>query len=181
MRFPQRMREIFQANQRYVEVCARRRKSRGEGGLGRRMVVVADARPGFARAALEALGLGEREASVVALADAAVTGAYGEGMRSVLAAVAQMRATDVLVVGCAAPAAREVAAGLAAYGLAPEHLARAVACDPALRPLLAAAPPCDAAVRRSVFLVRNHPLMPRSVDVWGLALDPATGRMRAVP
>ena len=160
------------------------------------MVVVTDARPGFAQQVLEALGLEPCEASVVALRGAAVRGAYGEAMGSILAAVARMGATDVLVVGPDTFVARSadqeggessvpdvgggVAAGLAALGLSPAYLERALRNDPALEPLLAADPSCEAAVRRTVFLVRNHPLMPRSVRVWGLALNPATGRVRVI-
>ena len=182
MEYPQRIVNMLQRNQGYVEARARRRKPDLSGSWCR-TVVVCDALPGVPREALEALGLVLGVVVLVSVAGAVADAVYGEVARSVLAAVARYQVMDVIVVGRdgAAPAeAGLIAAELVDAGLSPAYLERIVRSDAGAARVVEERRTCDQMVRKTVYLLRNHPLVPRTVSVWGFALEPESGRVRAV-
>lgn len=184
MNYSQQVIDMLHANADYVGARARKRKHEAVGSQSK-VVVVADAAPGAAPETLEALGLDRSGCAIVTVAHAEVSNAYGEAMRSILAAVAAYAVENVVVVGRDSGVDTPVAwgravDGLVAAGVPRARIERTVRDDPRAGDLLRLAPTSEGAVRRSVFLVRNHPLMPRSVRVWGFALEPRTGKIRAV-
>ena len=185
MKYSQQVIEMLHANAEYVSARARKRK-REKVGTRSNVVVVADAAPGAACETLEALGIERSACAVVTVAHAEVLSAYGEGVRSVLAAVSAYAPSDIVVVGrdkgADTPVPRDTAIeGLVSAGVSRARIERTVQGDPRAKDLLRRASTSEGAVRRTVFLLRNHPLMPRSVRVWGFALEPRTGKIRAVP
>lgn len=182
MEYPQRIVSMLQRNQRYVESRARRRKP-DTAGRWCKTVVVCDALPGLPREVLEAFGLDQGEVALVSVAGAVADTVYGEVARSVLAAVARYQVMDVIVVGRddVAPAeAGLIADELVEAGLSPSYLRRIVRSDAGAAHVVGERRTCDQMVRKTVYLLRNHPLVPRTVSVWGFALEPESGRVRAV-
>ena len=127
-----------------------------------------------------AMNLRNGDVKMIKIAGAVVTHPFGSVMRSILVAVYQLEAREVVVVGHH---------GCGMTGLSPDDvLTRAKAAgvsDDVVRKLredgidlqdwLSGFESPEAGVHASVSLIRNHPLLPKGVPVHGLIMDPETG------
>ena len=133
----------------------------------------------------DALGLQNGDAKIIKVAGATIVEPYGEVMRSLLVAVAELGVTDVMVVGhtscgtCGMEAAHMLEE-LGRAGVPRERIEAAIARDPRAASLLNGFEDLEDEVRASVRKVREHPLMPDGVRVWGFTIDIETGELTAV-
>lgn len=130
-----------------------------------------------------ALGIKGGDAKVIRIAGGVITDPLGEAMRSVLVAVYELGVESVLIIGhtgCGVQGmeSAEMLRLMRERGVA--HADLLFQNDPRLAPWLTGFQDIAAAVRDSVQLVRQHPLMPKDVRVSGFVIDTETGELRGV-
>lgn len=130
----------------------------------------------------DALGLQNGDAKIIKVAGATIVEPYGEVMRSLLVAVAELGVTDIMVVGhtnCGMEATHMLGE-LERAGVPRERIEAATGQDPRAARLLDGFSNLEDEVRASVSKIRKHPLMPESVRVWGFTIDIETGELTTV-
>ena len=133
----------------------------------------------------QALGLKNGDAKMIKNAGALVTHPWGSVMRSLLVSVFELRCKEIMVVAhydcgmrglsSAHVLEKAEAAGISATSI---ETLRNAAID--LDGWLTGFDDVGQSVRHSVDMIRNHPLMPKSVPVHGLVIHPTTGKLDLV-
>ena len=133
----------------------------------------------------QALGLKNGDAKMIKNAGALVTHPWGSVMRSLLVAVFELRCKEIMVVAhydcgmrglsSAHVLEKAEAAGISATSI---ETLRNAAID--LDGWLTGFDDVGQSVRQCVDMIRNHPLMPKSVPVHGLVIHPTTGKLDLV-
>ena len=130
----------------------------------------------------EALGLKNGDAKMIKNAGALVTHPWGSVMRSLLVAVFELRCKEIMVVahydcGMRGLSSKHVLEKAEASGISATSIEtlRNAAID--LDGWLTGFDDVGQSVRHSVEMIRNHPLMPKSVPVHGLVIHPTTGKL----
>ena len=155
------------------------------GRPAKQLAVVACMDTRLTRLLPEALGLENGDAKIIKVAGATIVEPYGEVMRSLLVAVAELGVTDIMVVGhtgcgtCGMEATRMLDE-LEAAGVPRERIERAVAADARAGRFLNGFARLEDEVAASVRKIREHPLMPASVRVTGFTIDIETGELAVV-
>jgi carbonic anhydrase len=133
----------------------------------------------------KAMNLRNGDVKIVKSAGAIVNHPFGGIMRSLLVAVYELKADEVYIVG-------HYDCGMSAIDpdmMIGHMLERGVKQDTLdlinysgvdIREWLRGFGDVQTSVRKSVEMVRNHPLMPTSIPVHGLVIDPGTGRLDLV-
>lgn len=129
-----------------------------------------------------AMGVRNGDVKIVKTAGAVVSHPFGSIMRSLLVAVYELGAREIMIVGhydcgMAALSAESLLAKARQRGIAARTFDTLHAAGIDLEQWLAGVPDLSAAVRASVQRVRTHPLLPADVLVHGLMIDPATGHL----
>ena len=137
-----------------------------------------------------ALGLDGGDAKLIKVAGATVIEPYGEVMRSLLVAVAELGVTDIMVVGhtdcgTCGMEAHHMLDELVAAGLPREQLDAALAASGAdgrerVERFLTGFDELESDVAGTVARIKAHPLMPPCVRVWGFTIDIETGALTPV-
>lgn len=133
----------------------------------------------------DALGLQNGDAKIIKVAGATIVEPYGEVMRSLLVAVAELGVTDIMVVGhtnCGTcdMEATHMLGELERAGVPRERIEAATGQDSRAARFLDGFSSLEDEVRASASKIRKHPLMPESVRVWGFTIDIETGELTAV-
>ena len=130
----------------------------------------------------EALGLKNGDAKMIKNAGALVTHPWGSVMLSLLVAVFELRCKEIMVVahydcGMRGLSSKHVLEKAEASGISATSIEtlRNAAID--LDGWLTGFDDVGQSVRHSVEMIRNHPLMPKSVPVHGLVIHPTTGKL----
>ena len=130
----------------------------------------------------QALGLKNGDAKMIKNAGALVTHPWGSVMRSLLVAVFELRCKEIMVVahydcGMRGLSSKHVLEKAEASGISATSIEtlRNAAID--LDGWLTGFDDVGQSVRHSVEMIRNHPLMPKSVPVHGLVIHPTTGKL----
>ena len=133
----------------------------------------------------QALGLKNGDAKMIKNAGALVTHPWGSVMRSLLVAVFELRCKEIMVVahydcGMRGLSSQHVLEQAEAAGIPRQNIdtLRNAAID--LDGWLTGFDDVGQSVRHSVDMIRNHPLMPKSVPVHGLVIHPTTGKLDLV-
>ena len=178
-----------------VETVLEHNRACGESGAWRdhaapgrpakQLAVVACMDTRLTRLLPEALGLENGDAKLIKVAGATIMEPYGEVMRSLLVAVAELGVTDIMVVGhtrcgTCGMEADHMLDELERAGVSRERIERAVAEDPRAGSFLNGFAILEDEVAASVRKIREHPLMPESVRVSGFTIDIETGRLTPV-
>ena len=127
-----------------------------------------------------ALGLKNGDAKIIKVAGAEVAHPFGSVMRSLLIAICELGVEDIMIVAhtnCGAQhmSGKEMVANMERLGVSAERI-----CGIDFDRWLAGFGDTEEAVRRSVDMVRNHPVMPPHVRVGGYVMDSDTGELTAV-
>lgn len=133
----------------------------------------------------QAMHLKNGDAKIVKNAGATIMHPFGSIMRSIILAVYEFNTDDVIVVG-------HYGCGmchLSAEALYPKMIERGITQE-TLNTLRHAGIDVDhwlngfdseiEAVKESVRLIKEHPLMPKTVHVHGLIMDPTTGKLEVI-
>ncbi|SEM82564.1 carbonic anhydrase [Paenibacillus sp. OV219] len=130
----------------------------------------------------KALNLKNGDAKIIKNAGAIVTQPFGNIMRSILIAVYELGAEEVVVIGHH---------GCGMTGLNPDvviqHMYEGGVTDETIRTLtnsgmhlerwLTGFDNVQDSVERSVGIIKNHPLLPVNTPIHGLIIDPETGKL----
>ena len=132
-----------------------------------------------------AMNLRNGDAKVIKNAGAIVSHPFGSVMRSVLVAVYELLANEVVVVGhygCGMTglSCAQVLKKAVARGVSPETLRALELAGVDLERWLTGFNSPEDGVRQSVAVIRQHPLLPKDVLVHGLMMCPETGRLDVI-
>ena len=129
-----------------------------------------------------ALGLKNGDAKIIKNAGAQLIGPYDSVMKSLLIAVYELGATDILVIGhddCGVRGLKgeELIELMKERGISEEAIEMAgKGCDP--KQWLNGFEDIDESVSSAVRQIKEFPLFPAEIRVYGFVMDPATGAMR---
>ncbi len=133
----------------------------------------------------KALNLGNGDAKIIKDAGALVSHPFGSVMRSILIAIYQLKAQEVLVIahydcGMSGLKAEPVIESMRQRGVSEETLTTLTYSGINIKQWLQGFDNVTESVTHSVGIIKNHPLMPEGVPVHGLVIDPKTGKLDLV-
>ena len=132
-----------------------------------------------------AIGLKNGDAKIIKVAGAEVAHPFGSVMRSLLIAVCELGVEDIMIVAhtnCGAQhmSGKEMVANMERLGVSAERIEFARHCGIDFDKWLAGFGDTEEAVRKSVDMVANHPVMPPHVRVIGFIMDSDTGELSVI-
>lgn len=118
-------------------------------------------------------------------AGAVVSHPFGSIMRSIMVAIYELNAAEVMVIGhydCGMSVidSKSVMKKMAETGVGTDTISVLENAGIDLNKWLQGFDCVDDSVKESVQTIKNHPLLPRDIPVHGLLIDPATGRLDVV-
>ena len=133
----------------------------------------------------KAMNLRNGDVKIVKSAGAIVNHPFGGIMRSLLVAVYELKADEVYIVGhydCGMSAVDpdQMIEHMCERGIKQDTIDLINYSGVDLKEWLRGFGDVTTSVLKSVDLVRKHPLMPKSVPIHGLVIDPSTGRLDLV-
>ena len=132
-----------------------------------------------------AMNLANGDAKIIKTAGAIISHPFGSVIRSILVAIYELGAAEVMVVGhhdcgMANSDPERILAAARGRGISEVTVATLRAAGIDLNKWLAGFASVAEDVKNSVAMVRNHPLLPRDVPVHGLLISPVTGALEVV-
>ena len=118
-----------------------------------------------------ALGLKNGDVKLIKNAGGTVMHPFGSVVRSLLVAIYELGVQEIMIIGhtdCGVQHMR---------GVSQDHLDMMEYCDINLRSWLSGFNDTEEAVRKSVHLVKHHPLVPQDLIVRGFIMDSVTGQL----
>jgi carbonic anhydrase len=133
----------------------------------------------------KALNLGNGDVKLIKDAGGLVSHPFGSVMRSILIAVYQLKAQEVLVIahhdcGMLGLKAEPVIETMKERGISEETIDTLTYSGINIKKWLHGFDNVTESVDHSVGIIKNHPLMPKEVPVHGLVIDPKTGKLDLV-
>lgn len=133
----------------------------------------------------QALGIHDGDAAIIQVAGATIVDPYGEAMRSLIVAIAELGVTNVMVIGhtdcgTCGMEAKHLLATLEQAGVPHDAVEAELAREPRAREILTGFDHLEDEVARSVRTIRSHPLVPESVNVTGFTINVVTGALTPV-
>lgn len=133
----------------------------------------------------KALNLKNGDAKFIKNAGAILTQPFGSAMRSVLVAVYELGAREVLVIGhhgCGMTNldAQGMVSKFAEHGIDPLVVETLENSGIRMEKFLRGFSSAEEGVMHSVKMVRRHPLFPKAVPVHGFVMDPTTGALEVI-
>ncbi|WP_400163884.1 beta-class carbonic anhydrase [Brevibacillus sp. TJ4] len=118
-------------------------------------------------------------------AGAVVSHPFGSIMRSIMVAIYELNAEEVMVIGhydCGMSAidSKSVLNKMVDKGISPQTISTLEHAGVNLNKWLKGFSCVDESVKESVATIRNHPLLPPNIPVHGLLIDPETGKLDLV-
>ena len=132
-----------------------------------------------------ALGLKNGDAKIIKNAGGVIVHPFGSAMRSLLIAVYELDVREILVVGhtdCGARNTdhREMLKAMKERGVRQEDIDMIAYSGIDFKDWLDGFYDLEDSVKKSVALVREHPLLPKDVAVYGLVIDSVTGALTKI-
>lgn len=129
-----------------------------------------------------AMNIRNGDAKVIKNAGAIVSHPFGSVMRSLMVAVYELTAAEIAVIGhygCGMTglSCSSVLEKAIARGISQETLRTLEHSGVNLKQFLSGFDSPEDGVRRSVEVIRNHPLLPQDLPVHGLMISPETGKL----
>ena len=133
----------------------------------------------------KAMDVRNGDVMMIKVAGGVVAHPFGSVMRSIFVALYKLEAQEIAVVGhhgCGMVDldGADLLKRTAAAGVSPEVLRTLTHSGIQLDDWLAGFKRVEDSVRASVELIRNHPLLPATLPVHGLVMDPETGKLDVV-
>ncbi|MFC5467671.1 beta-class carbonic anhydrase [Cohnella suwonensis] len=151
----------------------------------KRMVIVTCMDARLTELLPKAMNLKNGDAKIIKNAGAIITAPFGNIMRSILVALYELNAHEVLIVGhheCGMTGIdpNEVVSHMKARGIADDVIHTLRHSGISLNRWLTGFDSVRESVENSVDIVRNHPLLPPGTPVHGLIIHPETGELEMV-
>lgn len=179
-----RLNDIMEFNQGFVK--NKEYTSYATSGLpDKKLVIVACMDTRLTELLPKAMNLANGDAKFLKTAGAVVAHPFGSVMRSIMVAVYELGAEEVCVVGhhrCGMSNLHpeQLVEKMIERGISKETISTLETAGIHLNHWLRGFDSVQDSVRSSVQVIRNHPLLPKSVAVHGLVIDPDTGELEAV-
>lgn len=176
--------EILDYNQKFVE-SREYEKYETTKFPNKRMVILTCMDTRLLELLPKAMNLGNGDVKTIKNAGALVSHPFGSIMRSILIAVHQLQAEEVLVIahydcGMSGLKAEPVIENMMSRGVSAETIDTLTYSGINIKKWLRGFDNVTESVEHSVDVIRNHPLMPKGVPVHGLVIDPKTGKLDLV-
>jgi carbonic anhydrase len=175
--------EQYVANEEFKKCHSMYRRGTAPGGKRICIVTCMDTRLTYLLPL--AMNLKENDAKIIKNAGAVITHPFGGIMRSVMVAIFGLDADEVFVIGhhdCGMTRvdASTILGKMVEKGIARHTLVTMQYSGIDIFSWLSGFKSVEDSVANSVDIIRNHPLMPISIPVHGLVIDPFTGRLDLV-
>jgi carbonic anhydrase len=133
----------------------------------------------------KALNLRNGDAKFIKNAGAILTQPFGSAMRSILVAVYELGAREVLVIGhhgCGMTNldAKGMIAKFSEHGIDPLAVQTLENAGIRMERFLRGFSSAEEGVMHSVRMIRNHPLFPKAIPVHGFVIHPETGELEVI-
>jgi carbonic anhydrase len=176
--------EILEFNQEFVE-SEEFHKYRTTKYPDKRIVILSCMDTRLTELLPQALNLRNGDAKIIKNAGAVVAHPFGSIMRSIIVAVHELNAAEVLVIGhhgCGMSSINptETIEKIIDSGISRETISLLEYSGIDLRKWLHGFDCVHDSVKGSVDLIRNHPLIPKSIAIHGLVIDPDTGKLELI-
>lgn len=134
---------------------------------------------------IKAMNIKNGDAKIIKVAGAVISTQFGSVMRSIVVAVHELGADEVIIVGhedcgMATIDPKEIIEKMKKGGIPAERINLLQNAGIHLEEWLTAFPSVKESVKSSVNVVRNHPLIPNFVKVSGLIIHPTNGQLELV-
>lgn len=184
MNTPKLLDEILEYNKKFVE-SKEYEKYETTKFPNKRLVVLTCMDTRLLELLPKAMNFGNGDVKTIKNAGALVTHPFGSIMRSILVAVYELQAEEVLVIG-------HHDCGMSGMKSGPviEKMKQRGVTDDILKTLANSAievgqwmqgfDVVEESVQHSTDIIKNHPLMPKDVPVHGMVIDPKTGKLDLV-
>ncbi len=132
-----------------------------------------------------ALGIRNGDAKIIKNAGGVIQHPFGSAVRSLLVAIYELGVTEVMVIAHTDCGASHMNAGqmleqMKARGISPETIDLIRLCGVDFESWLQGFGDAGQSVRKTVGLLRHHPLIPHDVHVSGYIIDSVTGELTPV-
>lgn len=132
-----------------------------------------------------ALGLKNGDAKIIKNAGAVISHPFGSVVRSLLVAIFELGVDTIMVIGhsnCGAQHmnAEEMISHMLAAGVPEDHIELMDYCGVDFEQWLAGFGDGVQSVQETVHLIKHHPLMPETIEVYGFIIDSATGELTEI-
>lgn len=133
----------------------------------------------------KAMNIKNGDAKIIKNAGATIMHPFGSIIRSLIVAVYEFDAKDVIVVGhygCGMSNldTNSLINKMVARGVSKDTLSTIDSCGIGINEWLHGFDSVEDSIRESVNSIKNHPLIPKDVNVYGLIIDPYTGKLEVV-
>lgn len=133
----------------------------------------------------KAMNIKNGDAKIIKNAGATIMHPFGSIVRSILVAIYEFNAEDVLVVGhhgCGMSNlnSKDMIKKMEDRGISEETILTIKHCGIDVEKWLHGFGCVEESVKESVTSLKNHPLMPSDVNVHGLIIDPHTGELKVI-
>lgn len=132
-----------------------------------------------------ALGIGNGDVKMIKNAGAVITNPFDSTVRSLLVAIYELGVNEIMVIGHTGCGVQGMDAGemlhlMKERGIDEEHISLMRHCGIDLDSWLHGFDDTESAMLETVDLIRNHPLVPKDVNVAGYIMDSVTGEMKSI-
>lgn len=132
-----------------------------------------------------ALGIRNGDMKMIKNAGGTINHPFGSAMRSLLVAIYELGVKEVMIIGHTDCGVQHMDSELMLKhmrerGVSQDHIDMMEYCDVNLRQWLSGFNDTEEAVRKSVALVRHHPLVPDDITVRGFIMDSVTGELMEI-
>lgn len=133
----------------------------------------------------QALNLKNGDAKIIKNAGASVTHPFGSIIRSIIVAIYEFQTDEVLVIGhhnCGMSNLdpKKVLEKAVSRGISPDVMDILSHSGVDIHQWLLGFSSEEESVRESVSMIKNHPLVPKDVNVHGLIMNPETGKLDVI-
>lgn len=132
-----------------------------------------------------ALGIKNGDVKLIKNAGAVITNPFDSTMRSILVAIYELGVNEIMVIGHTSCGVQGMDSGhmlrlMRERGVDDEHISLMRHCGIDLDSWLHGFDDTPSAIRETVDLISNHPLMPHDVLVGGYIMDSTTGELQRI-
>ncbi|MDD3404269.1 MAG: carbonic anhydrase [Hespellia sp.] len=130
-----------------------------------------------------ALGIKNGDAKIIKNAGGVITHPYGSVMRSLLVAIVELGVTEIMVIGhtdCGVQGlnAKEMLEELKQRGIKEKYIEIIRNSGIDFENWLSGFDSVEQSVQDTVYVLKNHPLMPENIEICGYIMDSVTGELR---
>lgn len=132
-----------------------------------------------------ALGIKNGDAKIIKNAGGIISHPFGSAMRSLLIGIYELEVEEILVIGhtdCGARCtnSRKMIDKMKSRGIPQQNIDMVKYCGVDYDTWLGGFMDLDTTIKKSVDLIRKHPLVPEDIKVFGLIIDSVTGELKRV-